>query len=112
MYAAARAMRLLAAQPRHEGMHRLETSDILAGGEGPGALGDRREMREDKAIEAPPVIEPLAPKASLHSEQSSLHVVWPVTPRVIRIAALQWEAASRARPGIPPIGGLRHVEVV
>src|SRR5262249_18821318 len=93
-------------------MHRLEAAEILARGGGPGALRDGREAREGKAIEEPSVIELLAPKAGLHAQQSGLKLLWPAAARVIGVAALQRDGASPAGPGIPPIVGLRHVEVV
>src|SRR5262249_1240915 len=90
---------LFDAESRHKGIHRPEASDILVGGGGPGARGDRREAGEGHAIEQPSVVELLAPKASLHTQQSGLYFLWPAAPRIVGVAALQREGASRASPG-------------
>ena len=48
----------------------------------------------------------------LHTQQSSPDLLWPAAARVIGVAPLQRDGARSAGPGIPPIVGLRHVEVV
>src|SRR6266536_2528422 len=52
------------------------------------ALGDGPEPREHHGIEKPSVVQVFAPKACLHSQQSSLHFLWPVPTGVVGIAAL------------------------
>jgi hypothetical protein len=95
------AMRLLDAESRHQRVHRLEASKILSHGGGPGALSNCREAREGNAIEQPSVVELLAPRASLHTQQSSLDLLCPVAARVIGVAALQRDGASPSWPRDP-----------
>src|SRR6266487_6041626 len=71
-----------------EGVEGREAAEILAGGRGPCALGDGPEPREHHGIEKPSVVQVFAPKACLHSQQSSLHFLWPVPTGVVGIAAL------------------------
>src|SRR6266498_2154839 len=95
-----------------EGMQGHEATEILAGGRGPCALGDGPEARDHHGIEKPSVVQVFAPKACLHSQQSSLHFLGPVPTGVVGIAALEGNRSCPARPRLPPILGLRHVEIV
>src|SRR6266516_4012756 len=95
-----------------EGMQGHEATEILAGGRGPCALGDGPEARDHHGIEKPSVVQVFAPKACLHSQQSSLHFLRPVPTGVVGIAALEGNRSCPARPRLPPILGLRHVEIV